>query len=117
MDANRTRLEAKLEENLKQASAVAAELQSLEQGSETPHFDQIELPAHDVGQRLSRLIQTTRSREVAADGLQSAPCPDCSCLCRVEPREREVLSMDGSIELTETMAYCRSCRRSFFPSA
>lgn len=117
MDAKRTALEAKLEESLKQASAIAAELQAFEQGSQTPHFDEIELPAHDVGQRLSRLIQTTRAREVAADGLQSAPCPDCGCLCCIETKERHVQSLDGLIELTETVAHCRSCRRSFFPSA
>ena len=117
MDAKRTELEAKLEDYLKQASAIAAQLQALDQDGQTPHFDQIELPAHDVGQRLSRLIQTTRAREVAADGLQSTPCPDCGCPCRVETRQREVQSMDGPIELTETMAHCRPCRRSFFPSA
>lgn len=117
MDAKRTALEAKLEDYLKQASAIAAELQALEQGRQTPHFDQIELPAHEVGQRLSRLIQTTRAREVAAEGLQSVPCPDCGRLCNVETQQREVQSMDGPIELTETMAQCRPCRRSFFPSA
>jgi hypothetical protein len=117
MDAKRTELEAKLEDYLKQASAIAAELQALDQGTQTPHFDQIELPAHEVGQRLSRLIQTRRARDVAADGLQSAPCPDCGCLCNVETQEREVQSMDGPIGLTETVAHCRRCRRSFFPSA
>ena len=117
MDAKRSELEAKLEDYLKQASAIAAQLQALEQSRLTPHFDQIELPAHEVGQRLSRLIQTTRARDVAADGLQSVACPDCGCQCSVETREREVQSMDGPIELTETMAHCRPCRRSFFPSA
>lgn len=117
MDAKRTELEAKLEDYLKQTSAIAAELQALEQGSQTPHFDQIELPAHDVGQRLSRLVQTRRARQVAANGLQSVPCPDCGCLCSVETQQREVQSMDGPIQLTETMAHCRPCRRSFFPSA
>lgn len=117
MDAKRSELEAKLEESLKQASAIAAELQALEQGGQTPHFDEIELPAHDVGQRLSRLIQTTRAREVAAEGLQSAPCPDCGSLCCIEAQKRDVQSLDGRIELTETVAHCRSCRRSFFPSA
>jgi hypothetical protein len=117
MDAKRSELEAKLEDYLKEASAIAAQLQALDQGSQTPHFDQIELPAHDVGQRLSRLIQRTRAREVAADGLGSAPCPDCGCLCRVEAQEREIQSMDGPIELMETVAHCRPCRRSFFPAA
>jgi hypothetical protein len=117
MDAKRTELERKLENYLKQASAIAAELQALDQGDRTPHFDQIELPAHEVGRRLSRMVQTTRAREVAADGLQSVPCPDCDRLCRVETQEREVQSVDGPIQLTETVAHCRPCRRSFFPSA
>ncbi|MCA9197580.1 MAG: hypothetical protein KDA87_08590 [Planctomycetales bacterium] len=30
---------------------------------------------------------------------------------------RDVHSMDGPIELTEPVAHCRRCRRSFFPSA
>ena len=117
MDAKRTELEAKLEDYLKQASAVAAQLQGLEQDGSTPHFDQIELPAHELGQRLSRQIQTRRARDVATDGLQSVRCPDCGCLCGVEAQEREVKSIDGSIELTEAVAYCHPCRRSFFPSA
>jgi hypothetical protein len=28
-----------------------------------------------------------------------------------------VHSMDGPVELIETVAHCRRCRRSFFPSA
>ena len=38
MDAIRTELEEKLQELLTQASAVAAELQAVDQGDETPHF-------------------------------------------------------------------------------
>jgi hypothetical protein len=117
MDAKRTALEGKLEDLLKQASGVAAELQALEQGDGTPHFDQIELPAHDVGQQLSRMIQMTRAREVAAGGLEAMACPDCGRECGIETKDRNVHSMDGPIELTEIVAHCRRCRRSFFPSA
>lgn len=117
MDAKQVQLEEKLDDLLKQASAVAAELQAVEQGDQTPHFDQIELPAHALGQRLSRLIQVERAREVAAHKLTEAACPDCGRACRVDAKNREVHSMDGPIELTETVAYCRRCRRSFFPSA
>ena len=117
MDAKRTDLEQKLELHLQQASAVAAELQAVDQGNQTPHFDQIELPAHDVGQQLSRMIQSTRAREVAADGLQESACPKCGRNCSVQTKDRTVHSMDGPIELTEIMAHCRRCRRSFFPSA
>jgi hypothetical protein len=37
-------------------------------------------------------------------------------LVRVEIEARPVTSMDGPIELTEPVAHCRRCRRSFFPS-
>jgi len=117
MDAKRIGLEEKLEFHLQQASVTAAQLQAMEQGTATPHFDQIEQPAHEVGQQLSRLIQTSRARDVAAENLQDAACPDCGASCAVETRNREVHSMDGPIELTETVAHCRRCRRSFFPSA
>jgi hypothetical protein len=117
MDANRDRLQKKLEDLLKQASAVAAELQGIEQGSGTPHYDQIELPAHALGQRLSRMIQSERAREVVAAGLADAACPDCGRKCRVQTKSRGVHSMDGPLELLETVAKCRRCRRSFFPSA
>lgn len=117
MDAKQDRLQKKLDDLLRQASAVATELQRLEQGPGTPHFDQIELPAHALGRRFSRLIQTERAREVAAQGLDDAACPDCGRKCRVRTKTRRVQSQDGPLELLETVAKCRSCRRSFFPSA
>lgn len=117
MDAKQKKLQAKLEDLLKQASAVAVELQGLEQGDQTPHYDQIELPAHALGQRLSRLVQSERSREVAAKGLADVACPDCGRKCRVETKSRDVHSLDGPLDLLETVAKCRRCRRSFFPSA
>lgn len=117
MDAKQERLRKKLDDLLKQASSVAVELQGIEQGRETPHYDQIELPAHALGQRFSRMVQSERSREVAASGLAAAACPGCGRKCRVQTKSREVHSMDGPLELLETRAKCRHCRRSFFPSA
>jgi hypothetical protein len=117
MDAKQTRLEQKLAELLKQTSEVAAQLQAVEQGPGTPHYDQIEIPAHEVGQRLSQMIQSTRTGEVAAEQEVRAECPDCGKTCPVEVKHREVHSMDGPVELVETVAHCRRCRRSFFPSA
>jgi hypothetical protein len=116
MDAKRRQLEEKLQFHLQQAATLAADLQAVDQGSKTPHFDEIELPAHEVGQQLSRRIQTTRAREVAADHLQEAACPDCGHRCRVETQSRPVCSLDGPIELSENVAHCLRCRRSFFPS-
>jgi DNA repair exonuclease SbcCD ATPase subunit len=116
MDAKDVLLKEKLEFHLKEAAAIAAAIQGAEQGKQTPHFDQIEQSAHDLGKRLSRLVQTNRMREVAANGLNDAPCPTCGERCRVSTKARDVSSLDGTIELTETVAKCRRCRRSFFPS-
>jgi hypothetical protein len=117
MDAKSMLLNEKLESLLKQASTVVSELQRLEQGSSIPHFDEIELPAHELGQRLSRMIQSERTCEVAIAEKTQIACPDCSRQCKVEVQRRTVNSMDGPIEVAETTAQCRHCRRSFFPSA
>jgi hypothetical protein len=117
MDAKANLLEQKLADLLKQSADVAAQIQAQEQGSGTPHFDQIEIPAHEVGQRLSQLIQSTRATDVALQHALQMKCPDCGKDCRVEPTQRQVHSIDGPIELTESVAHCRRCRRSFFPSA
>lgn len=117
MDATQRKLEKKLKGLLAQASAVATELQRLEQGSGVPHFDQIELPAHALGQRFSRMIQSERARDVAAACEAEAACPDCGQKCRTQTKSRQVHSQDGPLELLEVVAKCRRCRRSFFPSA
>ena len=117
MDAKRQQLEEKLKFHMSQASSVAAEIQALEQGDRVPHFDEIEIPAHDLGKKFSRAIQEERARELALQELGRVYCPDCKKQCRVEIEPRKVHSMDGPIELTEPVAHCRRCRRSFFPSA
>lgn len=117
MDAKRVALEAELAEVLQRASEVACRLQKLEQGPGTPHYDQIESAAHDVGQRLSRLVQKNRAGDVAAEHAPQATCPGCRKKCPVETLTRKVTSVDGPLEVTETIAHCASCRRSFFPSA
>jgi hypothetical protein len=63
------------------------------------------------------MIQSTRATDVALEHAQQMKCPDCGKDCRVESTQRQVHSMDGPIELTESVAHCRRCRRSFFPSA
>jgi hypothetical protein len=116
MDAKQVRLEEKLADLLKQTSEVAAQLQAVEQGEGTPHYDQIEVPAHQVGQRLSQMIQSMRAGDVAAEHHTQIDCPDCGRSCRVETNNRQVHSMDGPVQLAETVVHCRRCRRSFFPS-
>lgn len=117
MDAKLSSREEKLKNLLRQAASLAAEIQADSQQGRVPHFDEIELPAHALGQEFSRMVQTVRARGVAADGLQEVTCPGCGTRCPVETQSRQVHSMDGPIEVTETVANCRRCRRSFFPSA
>jgi hypothetical protein len=85
--------------------------------SHTPHFGVIERAASELGKQLSRETQERASREVAADSPPEAPCPTCGISCQVATRCRTVKSIDGPVELTEAVANCRRCRRSFFPSA
>jgi hypothetical protein len=117
MEAKQSRLQKKLDKLLAEVTAVAVELQGIDEGSSTPHFDQIELPARAMGQRVSRMIQNQRVREVASRQAPTAPCPQCGEACGVRTKSRAVKSADGPLELLETIAKCRRCRRSFFPSA
>jgi len=116
MDAKKSSLEKKLQDLLKQVSTVATQIQAIAQGDQTPHFDQIELPAHDLGKQFSRMVQSERARELAATNLNDAT-RTCGRKRQMATSTRKVNSMDSPVELTETVAKCRSCRRSFFPSA
>jgi hypothetical protein len=116
MDAKEAELERKLAESLRRAAEIASQIQAAKQGSGTPHYDEIEVPAHEVGQRLSRLVQESRAGDVATQQRGEIECPDCGRVCPVEVNKRTVHSMDGPVELIETVAHCRHCRRSFFPS-
>jgi hypothetical protein len=117
MDAKQAALEEKLAEILRQAAEIGAQIQAVEQGPGTPHYDQIEGHAHDVGQRLSQMVQQTRTADVTAQHPPEIDCPDCGKSCRVKTKTRQVLSEDGPVTLTENVACCSRCRRDFFPSA
>lgn len=93
--------------------------EQIEEGvlASTPHYSVIELAAMRLGRELSREAQQQAAREVAAHSPSQASCPTCRAPCRVETQRRTVTSVDGPVELTESVAHCRQCRRSFFPSA
>ena len=84
---------------------------------ETPHYSIIERAAVTLGRELSREAQERGAREVAAQCVAQAACPTCGALCDVRTKTRLITSIDGPVEVTETIADCRPCRRSFFPSA
>jgi uncharacterized circularly permuted ATP-grasp superfamily protein len=118
MDAARRSREEKKKELLKQLAELVIEEQ-VEQGVflGTPHFSIIERQAMTLGRELSRQAQERGAREVAARCGSLVSCPTCQTSCRVDTTTRPVTSVDGPMELTESIAHCHKCRRSFFPSA
>ena len=84
---------------------------------QTPHFGVIERAASEFSKQLSRETLERASREAIAWGRPQATCPTCGALCDVTTKRRTVQGVDGPIALTEAVAACRQCRRSFFPSA
>ena len=116
MDAKQAALEEKLLEILRNAAEIGAQIQGLEQGPGTPHYDQIESHAHGIGQRLSQMVQQARTADVTGEHRPEMACPDCEKICQVKTRTRELISEDGPVELTENVAHCTRCRRDFFPS-
>lgn len=84
---------------------------------QTPHYSVIERQAVMLGRELSRQTQERGAREIAANYDSLATCPTCQTVCQVRTNQRTVTSIDGPVNLTETQAYCRRCRRLFFPSA
>jgi hypothetical protein len=109
-------------EKKKRLLSELAELMIEEQVEEgvflgTPHFSVIEAAAVNLGNQLSRKAQERAAGEIAASCGSTAPCPTCDEQCEVTFEKREVTSISGVLEMLEAIAYCRKCRRSFFPSA
>lgn len=117
MDEATARLKEKLDGLLREAAATAVAL-SREDGTVrgVPHYSVIELHAHNLGRQLSREIQAQQMTEVVAERTPKAKCPKCGEVCELESSQREVTSIDGSLELRELKGHCHRCRRDFFPS-
>jgi len=81
-------------------------------------FDQMELAANGVGDRLSeKLAQKSLDRSLA--GRPEAPrCPKCDQPgCRLDdPDPRVIQTSRGEVQWNEDEYFCRKCRKSFFPS-
>jgi hypothetical protein len=118
MDAAQRVREARKTELLSELAELMIEEQ-VEQGVflGTPHYSIIERAAMKLGRDLSRQAQERGSREVASNCEAEVACPTCQGACRVQTKKRKVTSTDGPVELTEAVAFCRRCKRSFFPSA
>jgi hypothetical protein len=118
MDAQQEKLSRDFQELLKATAQAAVKLQRAQHDfSSTPHYSLIENFAHDTGVQLSCLVQAQQAALVAAEAAVTAECPRCQKICHVTTKTRDVMSIDGSVELAEVIAYCSRCERSFFPSA
>ena len=118
MDARQEQLARNFREALKATAEAAVALQRAEHDfSNTPHYSLIENFAHDAGVKLSCLVQTQQAALVAAEAGATTACPECGNICHVTTKTRDVKSIDGGVELTEAVANCSRCERSFFPSA
>ncbi len=103
---------------LERAAKLSAQIQREKSApGEVPHFSQIEGSAHALGQRLSRAIVDEVAQAQKGESGEHAACPDCGRGSPLKAKKRTILSVDGLVEITEPVAHCRSCRRSFFPSA
>ena len=118
MDAAQQAREDEKQQLLKRLAELMVEEQK-EEGLflGTPHYSIIERSAMRLGRELSRQAQERGAREVTAHCAAEATCAECGSACVVKTKKRKVTSTDGPVELTEAVAFCRSCRRSFFPSA
>jgi len=118
MDAARQAREAKKRELLRELAELQVE-EMAEAGTfdTTPHFSVIERATSQLGREVLRQTRERAAREVAAGCPPQSACPTCGAICEVATQQRTVTGMDGPIELTESVAHCRRCRRSFFPSA
>lgn len=110
-------LKERLERLLREAAEVEVELSRADGTIKgVPHYSRIEGRAHELGKRLSRQVQQRQMSELAASQAATARCPQCGALVRLQPRQRDVKSVDGDTTLQELVGDCPRCRKSFFPA-
>ena len=116
-ESRTTDLKERLERLLREAAEVEVELSRADGTIKgVPHYSQIEGRAHELGKRLSRQVQQRQMSELAASQAETARCPECGTLVRLQPRQRDVKSVDGDATLPELVGDCPRCRKSFFPA-
>jgi hypothetical protein len=116
MDGAATGLKEKLNQLLREAAEVSV---ALDQADGTivgvPHYSVIEARAHQLGQQLSREIQARQMGRLASKHPSLAKCPECGTRCETAVETRSVKSIDGSVTIEESAAFCPACRRGVFP--
>ena len=118
-DSERTAsLTERLERLLREAAEVEVELSRADGTIKgIPHYSVIEGRAHALGKQLSREVQQRQMNELVASQALTAKCPECGTRCPLQPRHRDVKSVDGKTKVQEMVGHCPCCRRDFFPAA
>lgn len=83
----------------------------------TMRFADMELLAHEMGQRLARAMSGELTGLQADLFSGEGSCPTCGRECEAIKSPREIQGLDGPTEVVELKCYCPKCRRSFFPGA
>ncbi len=52
---------------------------------------------------------------VVAAAAAVATCPECGVGCETFAKRRRIASIDGPVDVEESVAHCPGCRRDFFP--
>lgn len=118
MDGERTELQAKLDRLLEEAAAVSVALSRADGTIKgVPHYSVIEEHAHQLGRRLSRMVQAQQTQQAVSSQPRQHRCPHCGSIGDLEISQRTMTSLDGAMTLADLVGHCRKCRRDFFPSA
>lgn len=114
-DAKVKRLQELLQSKLQEAADVEVEL-SRAQGAVrgVVHYSVFENRAHEIGRKLSRLVQRQQMSELAAAAPRTVKCPTCGKTREVTIGSRELSTIDGKAVVQEVVATC--CRKKFSPS-
>lgn len=118
MDGKQAELDAQLDQLLEQAAVIAVALSRADGTIEgVPHYAVIEEHAHQLGRRLSRLVQTRQTQQLVTSQPRQHRCPHCGSIGDVELSDRQMISIDGNVKMPDLVGHCGKCRRAFFPSA
>lgn len=90
-------------------------------GNNGPPIDLTWAEIEDLGHELGKLTATefdqTVQRQQAEKLDAPTACPHCGKPCSASVKHRDLLTRDGTADLSEPQFHCVSCERSFFPSA
>ena len=110
-------LKQKLAHGLKELAEIKVELDRADGTIKgVPHYSLIENSAHEFGREVGRTVQERHARELVAQTMHQVTCPGCQSKVQPKSQKRTLTSLDGPVEILETVAHCPSCRRDFFPS-